>query len=233
MQVLDASVHALVRNREPLEDQPPLWEVIGSAFCISRDPNPTFLTCAHVVALAPEHHYDRLALTVLAPGGAAAGVSIRVLFPELDIALLESSPEGLAAEPAPIWNGPPPEIGLSVGALGFPLPEAPKLSPTGGSLDIHERLATGHLSGLTAIGEMKEWRFAKPTLTHLESTFHSYGGMSGGPLFTTEGHVIGVCRGGRRYADGIASFSLAVPMPDILATLATIPFPPQLRQALP
>jgi S1-C subfamily serine protease len=194
---LIASVHPVLRKSQP-KPGVDVWQTIGSAFCINHDFNPTFITNAHVVHDGHGNPIkdNSLALVALAPGGAPAGLSVRMFDRELDIAVCEASKEGSVAQPVSFCGVPLLETGTAVASMGFPIPEQPELSPAGGTLIINKRLATGFLSNQGMVAKMVDWPWTD-SLLHYELNLLSYPGISGGPVFDIEGRVAGVNRGSR------------------------------------
>jgi S1-C subfamily serine protease len=147
-----------------------------------------------------------LVLAVLPPGGGQAVVAklkLRDLTKEMDLAIIEASPEAAAVPPVTFAPRDVLPIGAAVAATGFPIPDLPILDPSKGvgQLLISRRLATGYVSNYAAEGKTNDWPFVPDTLYHYETNMLTYGGISGGPVFDFNGRVVGLHRGGRTHEE--------------------------------
>jgi S1-C subfamily serine protease len=199
----------------------PAWMTLGTAFLISLDPHPTLTTNAHVVADITLSIRQELALGVFAyPSAAAAGLRVRMLEPGLDLAILDASPEAAIGKVMTFSDKAPLPAGTAIASLGFPIPQAPVLTETGGRLSINLRLATGFTSSPDYRGLFfQDAPWTTPDLQHYELNMLSYGGISGGPLFNLDGKIIGVVRGGLQYNQQVAAYTYSLRNGEVLEFL--------------
>jgi hypothetical protein len=215
------SVHAVLLETPRSATQPRYWQTIGTSFAIKGRPNPLLITNAHVVCAPNGTPYDqkRLVLAAIMPESKAgiAGVAIKSIEKNIDIAVFEVSKEAFDIMPAVFAKPVVLEIGTAVASVGFPIPPKPKLRPGGGSLDIIKRLATGYIS----IHDSKP-EFDRETreLKHYEINMLSYPGLSGAPVFDINGFVVGMNRGNILVGGGnVAAYAYAIRGTEIIEYL--------------
>jgi S1-C subfamily serine protease len=213
------SVHAVISKR--IVKGNPLWITSGTAFLISLDPYPILVTNAHLVADKNRNLRPEIALGVFSyPSAAAAGLRVRVFAPELDLAILRASPEAAIGKVVTFSDRAPLPRGAPVASLGFPIPAAPRLRESGGSLSINLRLATGFISSSDHTGlSFDDAPWTPNDLPYYELNMLSYPGISGGPLFNLDGTIVGVSRGSRTYNQQIAAYAYALRNREVLQLL--------------
>lgn len=217
-EVTKHSVHAVLRKVQVKGRD--VWFTVGTAFLIGREPPPTLLTNAHVVADKELSIHPDLALAVfLQPEAAVAGLRVRQLVPELDLAVLDGGMEASRGTPVVFGEKEPMPPGRAVAALGFPIPAKPVLHDKGGNLRASRRLATGYVSGpeITVRFENAPWTLEG--LFHYETYMLSYPGASGGPLLNVDGKVVGVNRGSLPHNQQVAAYSFALRNKEVLTYL--------------
>lgn len=217
---LDHSVHPVLLRTPKTSTLPELWQTIGTAFAINHKYNPTFITNAHVILDADGNQIsdDDLAIYALTPEGGVAGFSPMIVAKELDIAVCEASKEAAVAVPVTFASTEPAAVGTAVASLGFPIPDAPEITPKGSHLYVSERLATGFISSTSRPAKMPEWPWSDG-LPHYEVNMFLYPGISGGPVFDQAGRVLGVNRGGRLHEKHVTAYGITVRNAELLPFL--------------
>jgi Trypsin-like peptidase domain len=195
--IVKPSVAGVCRSYFVKGSAPKRFKLSGSAFVITRVPFPVLLTCAHVVTDGLGHPYNDLVFACNFDAEGPHQSSCRILNLNLDedLALLEGGPE--IRGPAITFNdGPLLPMGSAVAAIGFPLQSRPEISVDGsGSQSIDIRLAVGVVSGNNAFVRLPQTPHTVLDLKHYELNLSAYGGISGGPLFSQDGQIVGVMRG--------------------------------------
>lgn len=211
---LEGSVHAVITKSlcEHEGISVPCWYTIGTAFAISLEPIPTFLTNAHVVTDDDGIVREDLALVLFPPPGKGiADASVRILEKELDVAVLEGCEEAKRVKPVTFSGNAVEPMGVPVASLGFPIPDLPTTTASGeGSLRLNRRLATGFLSNVNHFEQFPDFPWARSDLPHYELNMLAYGGISGGPLFNLDGIVVGMNRGSASVGGQVVAYSFAL-----------------------
>lgn len=209
--IISCSVHAVLCEIPESSRHPRHWRTLGSAFAIRSEPQPFLITSAHVVcddAGIPLKD-KRLALMAFLPNtrGAVAGIAVRYLSKEYDIAILEASTN--AKEIVPMTFEPPSvlEVGTAIATMGFPIPDEPETHPGGGSLLVEKRIATGFVSRPDIKANFDR---ESESLLHYELNMLTYSGLSGAPIFDICGFVVGMNRGGMEFCNIPVAYAYAV-----------------------
>jgi S1-C subfamily serine protease len=143
-----------------------------------------------------------------------------MLEPGLDLAILDASPAAAIGKVMTFSDKAPLQAGTAIASLGFPIPQAPVLTETGGRLSINLRLATGFISSPDYRGLFfQDAPWTTPDLQHYELNMFSYGGISGGPLFNLDGKIIGVVRGSLQYNQQVAAYTYSLRNEEVLEFL--------------
>jgi S1-C subfamily serine protease len=183
-----------------------IWQNIGTSFAIKRKPNPLFITNAHVICSNNGEPYNNKNLAFVAHHSSEkpiiCGIDIKFIDKTLDIAVFEASKEGEDISPVIFAEPTVLQIGASVASIGFPIPENPKLTPTGGQLSTNRRLATGFISSNECLSN---FGILTKELKHYEINMFSYPGLSGAPVFNIDGFVVGINCGNLSYIEQVGS----------------------------
>lgn len=201
------SVHSVWGTLPALEGRASAFSPLGTGFVLYTDSaGASLLTNAHVVADVSWALHPRVSVLVQSDTGAVLlPVLVAALDTLRDLALLRVPDTTLV--PAG-WESERVPMGTAVATIGFGLPE-------GGIVDTAEarvttrftvtpRLTTGYSSAYRTL------RPGESASNVLEMDLPLFPGVSGGPLFTREGRVIGVNRGGWRVPEGIAVYGQAI-----------------------
>ena len=152
----------------------------GSAVMISAEGE--FLTNQHVVAGADQ-------ISLLLPNGDTRPAELIGVSPELDLALLQTDPDGLA--PAPLGQSEDLEVGEWLVAVGFPvggrgITEESRFRPT---------VTVGVVSALDRSFTPSRRRRGQPQLYYpdmIQTDAAINPGNSGGPLANASGEIVGI-----------------------------------------
>ena len=181
------------------KDESVVWRVAGSAFMVARQPQPTFLTCAHVLL---DGHQRARGRFKAATGFGALGshpvvpdLTILAVKSEIDATLFQVDAD-VRCTPVVFASVPQMATGMAVAALGCPLPsEYESVGGGVGSLAVELRLAVGWVSSIGSYVRFPATLYTSPDLLHHEINTLGYPGISGAPLFNLEGTVVGMMRG--------------------------------------
>ena len=167
--------------------------VSGSGFIISND--GYILTNYHVVEEAYERKLD---IQVMTYDGTAYQASIVGVEAANDVAVLKIDAEGLT--PASLGNSDTIRVGDIIYAVGNPLGE------------LEFSMSTGHVSAKDRVITTQESESIN--MFQIDAAVNE--GNSGGPVFDTNGNVIGIVTA--KYSDtGVEGLGFAIPINDIKA----------------
>ena len=146
-ELVKPSISVIVR-KSTNKDRRTTWRTIGTAFQISDYPQPTFMTCAHV--LVDGHGHENFEHAIFAAfgktDGNARGIKITYISLELDIVIFVSD-EGARCKSIIGFSDSVLEMGTSIAAIGFPNPKKPEIyDKSGGSLHLRMRFSAGYIS---------------------------------------------------------------------------------------
>jgi S1-C subfamily serine protease len=214
------SIHAVLLKTSRSGNTPLSWHTNGSCFRIKNEPEPLFITSAHVVLDEDNRPYDEndIALVLFLPGKRAAPCSVQIIFIEesSDIAVLRAAKEAQDTVPALFSEPCILEIGSAVASIGFPIPPPPETHLGGGRLKVIRRLSTGFISSADISVNFNQ---ATENLKHYEINMLTYPGISGAPVFDIHGLVVGINRGGLLVGQSYTAYAYAIRSPEIFACL--------------
>lgn len=194
------------------------FKIMGTGFLIKDD---LVITNRHVIDRLREElkkngiTAKELYVNFISPykGGVRDGFSPleHVLLPKdtnLDIAFVtfkkRPEPEFSQSSPAKILDSLQVEVGTAVGVCGYAYSVETLHIPQFGINGFGAILQQGHVSALSPYNKMPSLKSLNNILLDVRAT----PGMSGGPVFTSDGSVIGILSSGRRDA----AFVLALPL---------------------
>ncbi|MCR5090307.1 MAG: S1C family serine protease [Oscillospiraceae bacterium] len=167
--------------------------VSGTGFIISED--GYILTNFHVVEEAYERKLD---IQVITYDGTRYGATIIGVEAINDIAVLKIDAENLSA--AAFGNSDSLKVGDTVYAVGNPLGE------------LEFSMSTGHVSALDRVISTQESESIN--MFQIDAAVNE--GNSGGPVYNTEGEVIGIVTA--KYSDsGVEGLGFAIPINDVVS----------------
>lgn len=183
--------------RKTVNDDRLTWRTVGTAFQISDYPQPTFMTCAHV--LVNGHGKENFEHAIFSSfgktDGSSRGIKITHISLDLDIAIFVSD-EGAKCKNILGFSDSVLEMGTSIAAIGFPNPKSPELfDQSGGRLQLRMRFSAGYISSNDTTIRLPQTLYTLLDLKHYEMNMFSYPGLSGAPVFDLEGNIFGMVRG--------------------------------------
>lgn len=155
----------------PTQARRPSQRSVGTAFAVGRD-GATWLTARHVI--------DHCATVQVLAAGRATPVDVTFTHQTADIAVLHAPGQG---PPLPVTEGP-----LGYGENGYAFGIAGEGGPSGIQATLLGRARlqqSGRMTGMTEVTVWAERAWVPPGERWI-------GGMSGGPLLTSEGNVAGL-----------------------------------------
>ena len=168
-ELVKPSIAAIVRKSTNNEGRE-TWRTVGTAFQISDYPQPTFMTCAHV--LVDGHGRENFDHAIFAAfgnaDGSARGINITHVSLQLD-AIIFVSDAGAIRKNVSFSSDSILEMGTPIAAIGFPNPKKPQLKETsGGSLNIKMRFSSGYISSNSVSIKLPQTPYTRHDLKHYE-----------------------------------------------------------------